>query len=125
MAGMNARKMTAQWCRCLLVSAQSAAGDSRVVRRRPVRSNSTLGPVFCPWNRISPRLVGGGTPDPSKRFSESDFDSGDGFAGPTVLALMAAICLWGFVASAAMIYSSALGYGLENKSVLLALQEKS
>ena len=29
-------------------------------------------------------------------------------AGPTVLALMAAICLWGFVASAAMIYSSTL-----------------
>jgi hypothetical protein len=27
---------------------------------------------------------------------------------PTVLALMAAICLWGFVASAAMIYSSTL-----------------
>ena len=46
-------------------------------------------------------------------------------AGPTVLALMAAICLWGFVASAAMIYSSALGHGLENKSVLLALQAKN
>jgi hypothetical protein len=46
-------------------------------------------------------------------------------AGPTVLALMAAICLWGFVASAAMIYSSALDHGLENKSVLLALQAKS
>jgi hypothetical protein len=30
---------------------------------------------------------------------------------PTVLALMAAICLWGFVASAAMIYSSALATG--------------
>ena len=30
---------------------------------------------------------------------------------PTVLALMAAICLWRFVASAAMIYSSALGTG--------------
>ncbi len=27
---------------------------------------------------------------------------------PTVVALMAAICLWGFVASAAMIYSSTL-----------------
>jgi hypothetical protein len=27
---------------------------------------------------------------------------------PTVLALMAAICLWGLVASAAMIYSSTL-----------------
>jgi hypothetical protein len=46
-------------------------------------------------------------------------------AGPTVLALMAAICLWGFVASAAMIYSSALADGMENKSVLLALQAKS
>jgi hypothetical protein len=46
-------------------------------------------------------------------------------AVPTVLALMAAICLWGFVASAAMIYSSALGHGLENKSVLLAQQAKS
>ena len=45
--------------------------------------------------------------------------------GPTVLALMAAICLWGFVASAAMIYSSALAHGIENKSVLLALQAKS
>jgi hypothetical protein len=44
---------------------------------------------------------------------------------PTVLALMAAICLWGFVASAAMIYSSALAHGIENKSVLLALQAKS
>jgi hypothetical protein len=44
-------------------------------------------------------------------------------AGPTVLALMAAICLWGFVASAAMIYSSALTHG--NKSVLIALQAKS
>ena len=32
-------------------------------------------------------------------------------AVPTVLALMAAICLWGFVASAAMIYSSALATG--------------
>jgi len=32
-------------------------------------------------------------------------------AAPTMLALMAAICLWGFVASAAMIYSSALGTG--------------
>jgi hypothetical protein len=30
---------------------------------------------------------------------------------PAVLALMAAICLWGFVASAAMIYSSALATG--------------
>ena len=30
---------------------------------------------------------------------------------PTVLALVAAICLWGFVASAAMIYSSALATG--------------
>jgi hypothetical protein len=28
-----------------------------------------------------------------------------GYDVPTVLALMAAICLWGFVASAAMIYS--------------------
>jgi hypothetical protein len=46
-------------------------------------------------------------------------------AGPTVLALMAAICLWGFVASVAMIYSSALANGIENKSVLLALQAKS
>jgi hypothetical protein len=46
-------------------------------------------------------------------------------AGPTVLALMAAICLWGFVASAAMIYSSALADGIEKKSVLLALQAKS
>ena len=46
-------------------------------------------------------------------------------AGPAVLALMAAICLWGFVASAAMIYSSALARGIENKSVLLALQAKS
>lgn len=32
-------------------------------------------------------------------------------AVPTVLALMAAIFLWGFVASAAMIYSSALTGG--------------
>jgi hypothetical protein len=46
-------------------------------------------------------------------------------AVPTVLALMAAICLWGFVASAAMIYSSALAQGIQNKSVLLALQAKS
>ena len=30
---------------------------------------------------------------------------------PTVLALMAAICLWAFVASATMIYSSALSTG--------------
>ena len=30
---------------------------------------------------------------------------------PTVLALMAAICLWGFVASATIIYSSALATG--------------
>ena len=44
---------------------------------------------------------------------------------PTVLALVAAICLWGFVASAAMIYSSALADGIEKKSVLLALQAKS
>jgi hypothetical protein len=44
---------------------------------------------------------------------------------PTVLALMAAICLWGFVASAALIYSSALADGIQNKSVLLALQAKS
>ena len=44
---------------------------------------------------------------------------------PTVLTLMAAICLWGFVASAAMIYSSALTHEIENKSVLLALQAKS
>ena len=44
---------------------------------------------------------------------------------PTVLALMAAICLWGFVASAAMIYSSALADGIQKKSVLLALQAKS
>ena len=29
---------------------------------------------------------------------------------PTVLALMAAICLWGFVASAATIYSSMLAH---------------
>ncbi len=29
---------------------------------------------------------------------------------PTVLALMAAICLWGFVASAATIYSSTLAH---------------
>jgi hypothetical protein len=46
-------------------------------------------------------------------------------AVPTVLALMAAICLWGFIASAAMIYSSTLVHGIENKSVLLALQAKS
>jgi hypothetical protein len=46
-------------------------------------------------------------------------------AVPTVLALMAAICLWGFVASAAMIYSSALSDGIEKKSVLLAQQAKS
>ena len=44
---------------------------------------------------------------------------------PTVLALTAAICLWGFVASAAMIYSSVLAHGIENKSVLLALLAKS
>jgi hypothetical protein len=44
---------------------------------------------------------------------------------PAVLALMAAICLWGFVASAAMIYSSVLAHGIENKSVLLALLAKS
>ena len=44
---------------------------------------------------------------------------------PTALALVAAICLWGFVASAATIYSSALAHGIENKSVLLALQAKS
>jgi len=44
-------------------------------------------------------------------------------AVPTVLALVAAICLWGFIASAATIYSSTLV--LENKSVLLALQAKS
>jgi hypothetical protein len=31
--------------------------------------------------------------------------------GPTVLALMAAICLRDFVASAAMIYTSALAHG--------------
>jgi hypothetical protein len=37
------------------------------------------------------------------------FEASD--AGPTALALMAAICLWGFVASAAMIYSSALAAG--------------
>jgi hypothetical protein len=43
---------------------------------------------------------------------------------PTVLALMAAICLWGFVASAAMIYSSTLAHGVENRSVLLAVQAK-
>jgi hypothetical protein len=43
---------------------------------------------------------------------------------PTVLTLMAAICLWGFVASAAMIYSSTLADGIENESVLLALQAK-
>ena len=29
---------------------------------------------------------------------------------PTLLALVAAICLWGFVASAATIYSSTLGH---------------
>jgi hypothetical protein len=46
-------------------------------------------------------------------------------AFPTVLTLMAAICLWGFVASAALIYSSALAQGIQNKSVLLALQAKS
>ena len=46
-------------------------------------------------------------------------------AFPAVLTLMAAICLWGFVASTALIYSSALDHGLENKSVLLALQAKS
>jgi hypothetical protein len=46
-------------------------------------------------------------------------------AGPTVLALVAAVCLWGFVASAAMIYSSALTHGIEKKSVLLALKAKS
>jgi hypothetical protein len=46
-------------------------------------------------------------------------------AVPTVLALMAVICLWGFIASAAMIYSSTLAHGIENKSVLLALQAKS
>jgi hypothetical protein len=46
-------------------------------------------------------------------------------AVPTVLALVAAICLWGFIASAAMIYSSTLVHGIENKSVLLALQAKS
>ena len=43
---------------------------------------------------------------------------------PTVLALMAAICLWGFVASAATIYSSTLAHEIQNKSVLLALQAK-
>ena len=31
---------------------------------------------------------------------------------PTVLALVAAICLWGFVASAATIYSSTLAHGI-------------
>ena len=46
-------------------------------------------------------------------------------AGPTVLALMAAISLWCLVASAAMIYSSALAHGIQNRSVLLALQAKS
>ena len=44
---------------------------------------------------------------------------------PTVLALVAAICLWGFVASAATIYSSTLAHEIQNKSVLLALQAKS
>jgi hypothetical protein len=45
-------------------------------------------------------------------------------AVPTVLALMAAICLWGFIASAAMIYSSTLAHGVENRSVLLTVQAK-
>jgi hypothetical protein len=44
---------------------------------------------------------------------------------PTALALVAAICLWGFVASAATIYSSTLAHEIQNKSVLLALQAKS
>jgi hypothetical protein len=46
-------------------------------------------------------------------------------AGPTVLALMAAIRLWCFVASATMIYFSALAHGIKDRSVLLALQAKS
>jgi hypothetical protein len=44
---------------------------------------------------------------------------------PTVLALMAFICLWGFVASAATSYSSALGHWIWNKGVLPAVQAKS
>jgi hypothetical protein len=44
---------------------------------------------------------------------------------PTLLALVAGICLWGFVASAATIYSSTLAHEVQNKSVLLALQAKS
>jgi hypothetical protein len=44
---------------------------------------------------------------------------------PTALAQVAAICLWGFVASAATIYSSTLAHEIQNKSVLLALQAKS
>jgi len=44
---------------------------------------------------------------------------------PTVLALVVAICLWGFVASAATIYSSTLAHEIQNRSVLLALQAKS
>jgi hypothetical protein len=44
---------------------------------------------------------------------------------PTVVALVAAICLWGFVASAATIYSSTIAHGIQHESVLLAQQAKS
>jgi hypothetical protein len=44
---------------------------------------------------------------------------------PTVLALVAAICLWGFVASTATIYSSTLAHEIQTTGVLLARRQKS
>ena len=44
---------------------------------------------------------------------------------PTALALVAVICLWGLVVSAATIYSSTLAHEIQIKSVMLALQAKS
>jgi hypothetical protein len=44
---------------------------------------------------------------------------------PVALAVVAVICLWGFVASVATIYSSTLAHEIQNKSVMLALQAKN
>ena len=61
------------------VGTQPALADCWSVLRGSVVSRTAkvvARAVFCSWNRFSPRLVGGVTPGPGKRSSESEFDSG-------------------------------------------------
>ena len=78
-----------------------------VVRRLDANTETQHGPGIVQRHKVLHRSLG------QELFT---WEAND--AIPTALALVAAICLWSFVVSAATIYSSTLAHEIRNKSVL-------